>query len=136
MGKDLVFYDGECGFCDQVVQFLLRHDQNKIYVFAPLQGEMAKKLLKKLPEEYKTVDSLVLVEDYLSENPTYYVMGKAAFRILWQLGGFWTLVGSLNFLPSFLYDWGYRLVARNRQEISKKLSCQIPDPSQKDRFLP
>lgn len=135
MPKDLLFYDGECGFCDQIVQFVIKRDAEHRYVFAPLQGKTAKVLLKDLPEKYKTLDSLVLIEDYKTE-PKYYVMGKGAFRILWKLGGPWKLLGWISFLPSFLYDWGYRIVARNRHKIFAKTECVIPDTRQKDRFLP
>ena len=62
--KHLVFYDGECGLCDQVVQFLLKADKNKGFVFAPLQGKHAALALKDLPEEAKQADSIILIEDY------------------------------------------------------------------------
>ena len=135
-GQDLIFYDGECGLCDMVVQFVLLRDKQKRYVFAPLQGETALELLKDLPSEYKQLDSLVLVENYASKARKYYVMGRGAFRIAWNLGGLWALVGWLNFLPPVLYDWGYRWVARNRYRLFGKIFCVIPDYSQKGRFLP
>lgn len=131
----LLFYDGECGFCDAVVQFVLKRDKKGDFLFAPLQGKTAEIELKKLPPKLKTVDSLVLIENYKTPSQKIYVLGQGAFRVLWLLGGGWALLGWPNFLPPFLYDWGYRLVARNRQTLSQKLSCPLPDPSQKNRFL-
>lgn len=130
--KHLVFYDGACGFCDHVVQWLLKKDQKQIFLFAPLQGKTADTLLQGISRE----DSLVLVENYQTPYQKTYLFGKAAFRILWLLGGFWTLLGWISFLPPFLYDWGYRLVARNRHRFLSKEVCPLPDPKQRERFLP
>ena len=135
-GQDLLFYDGECGLCDRIVQSVLLHDKHKRYMFAPLQGVTAADMLKKLPKEYRGLDSLVLIENYKSPQRQYYVMGKGALRIAWNLGGFWRLIGWMSFLPPFLYDWAYRLVARNRERIFGKLFCVLPDYSEGGRFLP
>src|SRR5436190_18548885 len=102
MSKHLVFYDGACGFCDHVVQWLLKRDHKQIYCFAPLQGQTADTLLKGIPRD----DSLVLIENYQTSDQQIFLFGKAAFRILWLLGGLWALLGWINFLPSCLYDWG------------------------------
>lgn len=129
--RHLVFYDGKCGFCDLVVQWLLSIDRQEIFVFAPLQGKTAKLYLKEFMDE----DSIVLIENYQSKNSRYLILGKAAFRILWLLGGAWSIIGAISFLPSFLYDWGYRLVARNRGKLFSQHACVVPNPSMKKRFL-
>lgn len=131
----LLFYDGECGFCDRVVQFVLKQDEKGQFIFAPLQGKTAAATLQSLPPELKSLDSLILIENYQAPDQKIYVLGQGAFRVLWLLGGGWAWLGWPNFLPPELYNWGYRLVARNRGKISAQLSCQLPDPSQKERFL-
>lgn len=129
--KHLVFYDGACGLCDHVVQFLLKADRTDLFAFAPLQGETARQMLKDIPKE----DSLVLIEDYQTPNPKVYMLGKGALRILWLLGGFWSIPGILSFLPGALYNGVYRLVARNRHRFFKKGTCSLPDREQAHRFL-
>lgn len=136
MGQHLVFYDGKCGFCDHVVQIILRQDNRKIFDFAPLQGSTAKKLLKDLPPEMKTEDSLVLIENYKDPSRHYYILGKGAFRISWLLGGVWAIPGVISWLPSFLYDWGYRLVAKNRSYFNFDDKCVLPTREERERFLP
>jgi predicted DCC family thiol-disulfide oxidoreductase YuxK len=133
--RHLVFYDGQCGLCDHIVQFLLRVDKHEIFVFAPLQGETAEKLLAGLPENFKQIDSIILVENYQSPQPEIYVLSKAVFKICWLLGGVWALIGSLSFLPSYLFDWGYRLVAKNRHRFFPITECVIPSASQRERYL-
>ncbi len=132
----LMFYDGQCGLCDRIVQFLLHADRKEQFLFAPLQGTTAVTVLKDLPDEYKTVDSLVLVENYQQPDQRFYVMGRGAFRILWILGGWWMLLGWIAFLPPILYDWGYRMVARNRHRLFTGDVCELPDPNKRKRFLP
>jgi predicted DCC family thiol-disulfide oxidoreductase YuxK len=132
----LVFYDGNCGLCDQVVQTLLKVDTQEIFDFAPLQGLTAEQFISHLPPEQKNVDSIILVENFRSQQPQVFVMSKAVFRICWLLGGPWILLGWLSFLPAFFFDWAYRLVARYRYRLFPHISCMIPQPNQKERFLP
>lgn len=133
--KHLVFYDGKCGLCDQSVRILLKLDKKQQFVFAPLQGKTAARVLKEVPEDVKKADSVILVENYESPNQKMYLFGKAVFRSLWLIGGFWCLTGWLFFLPAFLYDWGYRFAARNRHHIFRQDICVVPDPRNKASFL-
>lgn len=133
--SNLVFYDGECGLCDRTVQWLLKRDKEKIFLFAPLQGETAKNLLKDLSPEEKSVDSLILIEDY-QHAPKIHLMAKAVFRILWLLGGGWSFLGSYFWMPKSLIDPFYRLVAKNRHWLFPSTTCVIPDPNHSDQFLP
>lgn len=136
MKKHLVFYDGTCGLCDHFVQWILKVDRKQCFVFAPLQGETAARILHDLPMEMRQNDSLVLVEDYLTENRHFFVLSKAALRICWLLGGIWKIVGILSFLPAFFFDWAYRWVARHRHRLFSGPVCALPNQEQKDRFLP
>lgn len=136
MGKHLVFYDGTCGLCDHSVQFILNHDKDALFDFAPLQGSTASMTLSTLPPKVKDADSLILIEDYRSDQAEIYIYGKGAFRILWLLGGAWSIPGAISWLPSWLYDWGYRLVAKNRHSLFDNDRCVIPPLDQKNRFLP
>jgi predicted DCC family thiol-disulfide oxidoreductase YuxK len=112
------------------VQFVLRHDEAENFAFAPLQGETAKRLLKEVLRE----DSLVLVENF-ETKPAIYQLGQGAFRILWLLGGYWTLLGWISFLPPFLYNWGYRLIAKHRHVLISKNSCLLIPAHYRSRFL-
>ena len=54
----LVLYDGVCGLCNRLVAFLLRHDRNDQFRFAPLQSELAQKFLRRYGLDPKDFDSL------------------------------------------------------------------------------
>lgn len=132
----LVFYDGDCGLCDRVVQFLLKEDKQNRFVFAPLQGETASKYLKNLPLEIRFTDSLILIENYRSPYPRVYMLAKGVLRIAWLLRWPWLLIGWLSFFPGWIFDWIYRLVASNRHYFFPNTQCIIPPKNQKNRFLP
>jgi len=137
MDKHLIFYDGTCGMCHGVVQFLLKQDKNKIFAFAPLQGETAAHLLNDWRICFPDADSLVLVENYRdNDNKKILLFGNGALRICWLLGGLWKIPGIISFFPTFFYDWGYRWIARHRFQWFEKQTCLIPKMEDLKRFLP
>ncbi len=131
----LVLYDGTCRLCHGAVQFILNHDKEKVFQFAPLQGETAISLLKDWRNKYPEADTIVLIENWKQSDQKRLFFGKAALRILWLLGGKWSLLGIFSFLPSFLYDWIYRYIARNRFAWFGHQECLIPKKSDEKRFL-
>lgn len=130
----VVFFDGQCGLCDHLVQWLLRTDKKKDFLFAPLQGITAKETLSHLPDYIRNSDSMVLIENYKSKEQKIYLFGKAVFRTLWLLGGIYKALGWPFFLPAFLYDWIYWIVARNRKKIFGTID--LPTEKGEGRFLP
>ena len=136
--KHLILYDGQCGFCDRSVQFLLKQDHQRIFYFAPLQGTTAQVVLSRIPQGVDWKNTLVLIENYEDHGavPIYEVRGKALFRICWLLGGKWSLVGWMSFLPGWMYNWGYRLVANHRHLLVSESCSLAVYQEDKSRFLP
>lgn len=129
--RPIVFFDGVCGFCNASVDFVLRHEPAGRLVFAPLQGVTAEQLLT--PTDREQLHSLVL----WTPSRTFRKTG-AVVRILWTIGGVWSLLGTLLWcVPSPLRDIVYTLVARNRYRLAgKKETCRMPTPEERQRFLP
>lgn len=127
--RKIIFYDGECPLCNRAIRFILKEDKKGEFFFAPLNGKTAEQELSGLRLKNPNLDTLVLLED-----GKIYLEGKGALRILWHLGGKWLVLGWLSFLPPFLLDALYRLIARNRYRLfSGKVTI---DPQFQDRFLP
>jgi predicted DCC family thiol-disulfide oxidoreductase YuxK len=122
MDNHLIFYDGECGFCHHSIQILYNLDKNRLFLYAPLQGETAKSY--PLPQ----VDSLILLENF----KTAFIKGKAILRILSLL---YPSLNFLNNLPAFLVNPPYDLIAYLRTYFFKQPTCLIPANLDLTRFL-
>jgi predicted DCC family thiol-disulfide oxidoreductase YuxK len=134
--EHLVLYDGTCGFCARTVQWILAADARGIVHFAPLQGATAAALRARHPGLPTDEDSVLYV-DRSGGTERVYVRSEAIFRIGSTLGGRPAWLGSLRFLPRWLTDLLYRVVARGRHRISRALdSCPLPPASARLRFLP
>lgn len=125
----LIFFDGKCPLCHRLVRFVLKADQKKQFIFAPLDGTTAASLLQPIPE------SLVLIQNYKQPNQKTFYAGKASLRILWLLGGKYRPIGCLSFLPSLLFDIFYRVLAKSRSHLFTATPFLTPNEIQ-NRFLP
>lgn len=45
MEHPIILFDGQCHFCDQSVQFIIKHDAKGFFKFASQQGEIGQELL-------------------------------------------------------------------------------------------
>lgn len=128
--KNIIFFDGVCGLCNKFVDFILRIDHHNEFIFAPLQGEFAKKVL---PEKYiNEMKSVIL----LKNNGDLYSQSKAVIEILSDIGGVWKLAKIANILPDTILNKAYDLVSENRYRIfGKKDTCRLPSPEEKDKFI-
>ena len=132
----LVLFDGVCGLCDHVVQYLLDRDREARLTFAPLQGETAAELRARHAEIPDDIDTMVLVTNLDGEERVY-LRSAAAFGVASALGGLWRAVAWLRVLPRPLTDLAYRAVAASRYHIfGKHDACRIPRPEERLRFLP
>jgi predicted DCC family thiol-disulfide oxidoreductase YuxK len=133
MHEHVIFFDGECPFCHRAVRHILDIDVNKRFVFAPLKGETADDILAGPQAEYKSANSLVLVENYQSTDRRFWIRSRAILRVYWLVGNGWGLIGIFSFMPSFIGDLWYRRFAMHRHQFKLKMP---KEPGPKDRFLP
>ncbi len=133
----IILYDGVCGLCNRLVQFLLQHDREGRLRFASLQSEFAAKVLGRHGIDAKDLDTLHVVENY--DQPDEHVLQRsdAILRAGRELGGMWGASSSVaKVVPRPLRDLVYRFVATNRYSVFGKYdACMLPDPSQRSRFL-
>ncbi|QKE72031.1 thiol-disulfide oxidoreductase DCC family protein [Arthrobacter citreus] len=126
----IILFDGECNFCDQSVQFIIKKDPFGLFKFASLQSDIGKQLLNKYNAP-SDIDSFVLIED----NNCYF-KSSAALRVCKNLKGAWKLPYLLLVFPKPLRDYFYGIIAKNRYRwFGKKDSCMLPSPEVRKRFL-
>src|SRR5690606_1987139 len=125
----MVFYDGDCGFCNSVVQFILKHEKHDKMLFSALQSDFANDFLKRhhLPlPDYSTL--------YVWSNRKLLKKSSAALEISSHLNMPWSWLKIFKFTPLFLRDKVYDLIAGNRKKI-KKEACYLPSPEQRKRSM-
>jgi len=131
MESSILLFDGVCNLCNGVVQFIIRHDRKKKIKFAPLQSESGQQLLKKFSLPLNDFDSFV----FIHEN-NYWTKSSAGLKVLNELGAGWKIFYPLIFIPKFIRDFFYSIVAKTRYKIfGRKKVCMIPTPEIRERFL-
>ena len=137
VANPIILYDGVCGLCNSLVQFLLKHDKDGRLRFASLQSDFAEKVLRRHGFDAKDLDTLHVVENYDQPGERVLQRSDAILRAGRELGGFWTASSSVaRIVPRPLRDLVYRFVATNRYRVFGKYeSCMLPDPNQRSRFL-
>ena len=133
----IILYDGVCGLCNSLVQFLLKHDKRGRLRFASLQSDFAEKVLRRHGFDAKDLDTVHVVVNYDQPGERVLQRSDAVLRAGRELGGFWGASSSVGrIVPRALRDLVYRLVATNRYRVFGKYdTCMLPDPKQRSRFL-
>lgn len=137
MKHPIVFYDGVCGLCNRLVQFLLKHDKHDRLRFAALQSEFASKVLGRHGIDPTDLDTMHLAVNFDEPNEGVLNRSTAILRAARELGGVWSVLGSLGMiLPRPIRDFFYGQVAKNRYRMFGKFdTCMLPTPSQRAKFL-
>ena len=132
----IVLYDGVCGLCNRLVQFLLKHDSNDRFRFASLQSEFTTRLLTRHGVDPHDLDTVYVAKNYNEAGEALLARSDAILYMLTELGGVWALASTGRVLPKALRDAFYKIVARNRYRVfGKHESCMLPEPKHRAKFL-
>ena len=132
----IVLYDGVCGLCNRLNQFILKRDTHDRFRFASLQSDLAGSLLRRHGADSKDLDTVYVVLDYNQPGERLLARSDAILHVVTQLDGIWKLAGVGRVLPKFVRDGLYKMVARNRYRVfGKHESCMLPDPKHRHKFL-
>jgi predicted DCC family thiol-disulfide oxidoreductase YuxK len=133
----IILYDGVCGFCNRLIQFVLKQDRMDRFRFASLQSKFSAEVLRRHSASPDDLDTMYVVLDYALPEERIASRSDAAVVTLRQLGGGWAILGAaLRFVPLWARNFGYNLVARNRYRIFGKYdSCPIPAEKDRRKFL-
>ncbi|HUR99672.1 MAG TPA: thiol-disulfide oxidoreductase DCC family protein [Pyrinomonadaceae bacterium] len=138
----VVLFDGVCNFCDASVNFVIDHDPEGYFKFAPLQSDAGKKLAAEhglasetgespAVEDLIPIDSVIVIEDGKA-----YTHSTGALRIARRLTGIWSMFYAFIVVPKPIRDFFYRLFAKYRYRLfGRKDQCMLPSPEVRTRFL-
>jgi len=126
--KIILFYDGDCGFCNSSVQFVLKHRKHDSIYFATLQSDLAKRILTDKGIKIK-LDTL-----YFLKNNKVYDKSTAGLRITSELKFPYPLLKTLLIIPKFMRYAVYVFIANRRHKIQNSF-CVLPTEAEKKLFI-
>jgi predicted DCC family thiol-disulfide oxidoreductase YuxK len=135
----ILFFDGECGFCDRAIRFAMSRDVHGRLYAATLAGETAQRALAPFAEMLRDVDSTLLYLPATAERAAeVQLYSDAALSVLRLLGGVWTVPGIAGQLvPRFIRDAAYKAFAKRRFQFFGRVdACQLWPPAWRTRILP
>jgi predicted DCC family thiol-disulfide oxidoreductase YuxK len=137
MPHSILLYDGVCGLCNRLVQFILRRDREAIFRFAALQSPFAARILSRHGANPTDLDTVYLVLNHELPDESLLSRSDAVLFVLKQLGRFWRASALLlQLLPRFLRDLLYNAIARHRYRIFGRSDlCTLPSDADHIRFL-
>ncbi|MFQ3350584.1 MAG: putative DCC family thiol-disulfide oxidoreductase YuxK [Candidatus Arcticimaribacter sp.] len=127
----IVLFDGDCNLCNRSVKFIIKRDLKAKFRFTSLQSKLGQSLLSKFNLPSNKFDSFVLIKE-----DNCFLKSNAALEIVKEFNGVWKWLPIFKFIPLFIRDYVYDVIANNRHKIlPKQASCMIPNTELKQRFL-
>ena len=131
--KQLILFDGVCNLCNSSVLYVIKRDKQNKFLFAPLQSDIGKQIIDKFNLDTSKTDSILLynpIKEKVSSK------SSAALGIAKQLNFPTNLMAVFFIVPTFIRNWVYDYVAKNRYKwYGKKDACMIPTPELKAKFI-
>ena len=134
-GAHLILYDGECGLCNGLVRFVLKHDHKTLFAFAPLQGDTAASTLRSHGVEQGPLTTFYVIPNYRSASA---LLAKADRPVRRQAPRMALAGGRArpNRAAAFRGPAVHDVIARHRYRLfGREQLCQLPSPDERTRFV-
>ena len=129
--KPIIIFDGICNLCNSSVDFIIKRDHRKLFLFTPYQSDTAKEILKRFGIEQENISSICLVEEGKIS-----VKSDAILSIVKRLSFPFSLGYLFIIVPRAVRDFLYHIVVKNRYLwFGRKETCRVSGKNDKDRFL-
>ncbi|NEU31849.1 DUF393 domain-containing protein [bacterium LRH843] len=128
--QPILLFDGECNLCNHWVDFLLRNEKKKWFLFASLQSEKGKKIVHdfQIPS---AADSVVVIL-----NDEVFLYSDAVLQVVNALPWYYGPLKLVRLMPKNWRDRLYKLIAKNRYRLfGKRQTCRVPTREERSRFL-
>lgn len=128
---DIILFDAVCVICNGWAKFLIKYDKKIQFKLVSAQSELGTALLKHYQMSTEHYTTMVVIKD-----GKLYTESTALLKVMQHLGFPFSLMNAGYFIPRFIRDFLYRLVALNRYKLFGKTdSCLIPSHENKCHFL-
>lgn len=135
-GTHLVLYDGVCGLCNRLLQFVLKHDRRAVFRFASLQSAAGQATVARWGGDPADLSSFYVIADFRTSEARRITKSGAVLFVAGELGWPWKVLRVTGLLPVALRDRLYDVVARGRYTVFGRYEqCQIPSEKFRRRFV-
>jgi predicted DCC family thiol-disulfide oxidoreductase YuxK len=112
-------FDGQCGLCRKSVAVADRYDSTGLLEFIPYQSEIFERRFPRIHRRLAEATVIVITHD-----GEMFTGARAVSEIARLLGGVFAVMGFILMQPvlSHIAERTYRLIARNRSAVSKRMS--------------
>ena len=118
--KLLILFDGLCPICNSCVRFITKINHNKTIVFCSMESDSGSKIINDFNLS-NISDSIIVID-----KDNYYINGKAIKRISDKFAGIYSIFKLIKLFPTFLIDFVYQIIAKNRYFIFNKYAeCPV-----------
>ena len=131
--EEVVYYDGDCGFCHGFIRILLAEDKASNFKYSPLGSDYFNKHID--ADQRDSLPTSVLVQ---TAQGKIKMKSEAVSHCLIALGGLWGLMGHLlTLLPVKVANVAYDWIGSIRYKLAKKPdgACPLLHPSLSKRFV-
>ena len=130
--RAIFFYDGECGFCNATVSFLLDNTEAHQLAFCALQSDFAHALCKE-----HGVDRVDFSTAYFFDGTKIHMASSAVLRAISLSNTPARLLAAGLVIPKPIRDYCYSVISRLRKQIPGfgRNACRLLDADERDRFL-
>ena len=120
-GKILIQFDGMCILCSRTIQFILKADRKKKFLFQTIQQS----------SQSQTFDTVIVIDQ---QNSFRYF--DAVLKIGKELGGIYKLIAIFRIFPKNWRHSFYLSIAKNRFKwFGMRETCYLPSREEKERFI-
>lgn len=132
----LLFFDGQCAFCNRWVNKVKEADQAHRIRFGTKQGQTFQQVVVPVHPELANVESVVVVKRRDDGGEDFLVRSPAICEVLKGLPRFRFFELVLQIFPTFLSDLGYRIFSKLRTPLFGRWShCRVPLEDEKQLFV-
>lgn len=125
----IVYYDGDCGYCNRAVMWLIHHKISRRYQFAKL-GSLYGHNLYEVRPDLQQIDSIIVVD-----GDKVLIKSNAIIHLISEINCYQLLGWMMKQIPRCIRDIGYDLFAKVRHKIILKNECRLPTVEERKYFL-
>lgn len=129
----ILFFDGECRYCNRWVQWVVDRDKKRCFRFASLQSKFAKDAFQYFNVDNNKINSIVVLINMQSSNKIT-VKSEAVAFLFSILKPDALLCKLIRFMPRIVSDLGYDFIAAIRRFIPVS-DCRLYNEEEMRLFL-